>query len=486
LTTVVQVQVVLRIIGALSMFFSLTMIPPLAVSLFYGDGAARPFLLGFVIIFIAGVLLWWPFRRARRELRVRDGFLVVVLLWLALGLTGAVPFALSENPHMSFTNAVFESLSGLTTTGATVITGLDDLPPSILYYRQQLQWLGGMGIVVLAVAVLPLLHVGGMQLYRAETPGPMKDNKLTPRIAETAKALWAVYLGLTVFCALGYWGAGMTPFDAIGHAYSTIAIGGFSTHDASIGYFQSPLIEVLAILFMVFAGINFALHFEVLRHQGTKVYMEDSEVKVYFLLLGMTVVLVCGYLIWQGDQPNGESIRQGLFQSVSFMTTSGFTSTDYSRWPVFVQVLLIFSAFIGGCAGSTAGGLKVIRILLLYKQGVREILRLIHPQAEIPVKVGRVPVPTRVVEAVWGFFALYVVSFAIIMLLMMAVGLDQITAFSAVAACLNNLGPGLGNVTAGFMTMPDSVKWLACVAMLLGRLEIFTILVLLAPAYWRS
>ncbi len=482
----VQVRVVLRIIGALAMFFSLTMIPPLAVSLFYADGAARPFLLGFVIILFAGVFLWWPFRHARKELRVRDGFLVVVLLWLVLGLTGAVPFALSEKPHMSFTNAVFESLSGLTTTGATVISGLDQLPPSILYYRQQLQWLGGMGIVVLAVAVLPLLHVGGMQLYRAETPGPMKDNKLTPRIAETAKALWAVYLGLTILCALGYWGAGMTPFDAIGHAYSTIAIGGFSTHDASIGYFQSPLIEALAILFMMFAGINFALHFDVLRNLGTKIYLEDSEVKVYFSLLLVTTVLVCGYLIWQTNESLAENIRAGAFQSVSFMTTSGFTSTDYSRWPVFVQVLLLFSAFIGGCAGSTAGGLKVIRVILLYKQGVREILRLIHPQAEIPVKVSRVPVPTRVVEAVWGFFALYVVSFAIIMLLMMAVGLDQITAFSAVAACLNNLGPGLGNVTAGFMTMPDSVKWLACFAMLLGRLEIFTLLVLLAPAYWRS
>lgn len=468
------------------MFFSISMLPPWVVSVFYGDGADKPFLLGFFLILSAGLVFWWPLRRAQRELRVRDGFLVVVLLWLVLGLTGAVPFALSENPHMSLTDSVFESISGLTTTGATVIVGLDDLPPSILYYRQQLQWLGGMGIVVLAVAVLPLLHVGGMQLYRAETPGPVKDTKLTPRIAETAKALWAVYLGLTLLCAAGYWAAGMQLFDAVGHAFSTIAIGGFSTHDASIGHFNDPVIELLTVVFMLFAGINFALHFEFLRNPRMAIYRTDTEVKSYFALLSVSTVLICGFLWWQGKLSGWMSLREGLFQSVSFMTTSGFTSADYSYWPPVVQVLMIFSAFVGGCAGSTAGGLKVIRVLLLYKQGLREILRLIHPQAEIPVKVGNNPVPTRVVEAVWGFFALYVVSFAIIMILMMAAGLDQVTAFSAVAACLNNLGPGLGEVSRGFMTMPDTVKWMACFAMLLGRLEIFTLLVLLTPSYWRS
>ncbi|HEB78391.1 MAG TPA: potassium transporter [Methylothermaceae bacterium] len=462
------------------------MLPPVAVSWYYRDGAHLPFLFGFLIILSAGLLLWWPFRHARRDLRVRDGFLVVALLWIILSFTGAVPLLMVERPYLTFTDAVFEAVSGLTTTGATVISGLDGLPRSILYYRQQLQWLGGMGIVVLAVAVLPLLRVGGMQLYRAETPGPMKDTKLTPRIAETAKALWGVYLGLTVICAFSYWCVGMQPFDAVAHAFSTIAIGGFSTHDASIGFFRSPAIEAVALVFMLISGINFALHFEILRRRHLHVYFADSEVRTYVALLILVAMLTSGYLWWRGDIDPHAAVRYGLFQTVSFMTTTGFTSTDYSVWPAFVQVILVFGAFVGGCAGSTAGGLKVIRVLLLYKQGIREILRLIHPQAEIPVKVGRIPVSTRVVEAVWGFFSLYVASFAVMMALMMAAGLDQVTAFAAVAACLNNLGPGLGEVTAGFMTMPDAVKWLACFAMLLGRLEIFTLLVLLVPAYWRS
>ncbi|BCX82367.1 trk system potassium uptake protein [Methylomarinovum caldicuralii] len=486
LPTVVQVRVVLRIIGALLVFFSFTLLPPLGVSLYYRDGAQLPFVLGFLIVFGCGLLVWWPFRQARSELRVRDGFLVVALLWIMLSLTGAVPLALATRPHLSLTDAVFEAVSGLTTTGATVVTGLDTLPRSLLYYRQQLQWLGGMGIVVLAVAVLPLLRVGGMQLYRAEAPGPMKDTKLTPRIAETAKALWGGYLGLTLLCVLSYWGAGMSLFDAVAHAFATVAIGGFSTHDASLAYFRSPEIEVMATLFMLLAGVNFTLHFEALRKRRPRVYLSDSEMRVYLGVIAMVAMGVSGYLWWHGGLGPEAAVRYGLFQTVSFLTTTGFTSTDYSVWPPFVQVLLIFAAFVGGCAGSTAGGLKVIRVLLLYKQGIREILRLIHPQAEIPVKVGKMPVSPRVVEAVWGFFSLYVVSFAAIMAAMMAFGLDQVTAFSAVAACLNNLGPGLGEVTSGFMTMPDGVKWLACFAMLLGRLEIFTLLVLLTPAYWRS
>lgn len=484
--SVIQVRVVLRIIGALLGFFSITMLPPLGVSWFYHDGAHMPFLLAFVIIMLAGLGLWWPFRHAHHELRVRDGFLVVALFWIILGLTGAVPFSFSRNPHMSLTDAVFESVSGLTTTGATVISNLDRLPPSILYYRQQLQWLGGMGIVVLAVAVLPLLRVGGMQLYRAETPGPMKDNKLTPRIAETAKALWGVYVSLTIACALCFWSAGMSLFDAIGHAFSTIATGGFSTHDASLGFFHNSAIETVSVVFMIISGINFALHFEILRQRRPGIYRMDSEVKVYLGLLLLLALLVAAYLWGKTGMAPVDALHYGLFYLASFMTTTGFTNVAYTEWPAFVQVLLIFSAFVGGCAGSTAGGLKVIRVMLLYKQGIREILRLIHPQAEIPVKVGRLSVPPRVVEAVWGFFSLYVVSFALIMVLMMAAGLDQVTAFSAVATSLNNLGPGLGEVAPGFMTVPDMVKWLACVAMLLGRLEIFTLLVLLTPAYWKS
>ncbi|MFQ5549192.1 MAG: TrkH family potassium uptake protein, partial [Woeseia sp.] len=391
-----------------------------------------------------------------------------------------------ETPSMSATDAIFESISGLTTTGATVLTGLDTLPKSILYYRQQLQWLGGMGIIVLAVAVLPMLGVGGMQLYRAETPGPVKDTKLTPRITETAKALWYVYLAFTILCGLGYWLVGMGWFDALCHAFSTVAIGGFSTHDLSIGYFDSPAVDLVAIVFMFVAGINFSLHFFAWRYVQIRHYVIDPEFRAYVFVLVTVSIVVVFSLYWYGTYASaGESLINGLFQAVSIATTTGYTTANYATWPGALPVLLLFASFIGGCAGSTGGGIKVIRWLLIYKQGVREIVRLVHPSAEIPVKLGNTGVPFRVVDAVWGFFAMYVVVFGIMLLVMMSMGLDQITAFSAIAATLNNLGPGLGDVSAGFMTIGDKAKWLAISAMLLGRLEIFTLLVLVTPTFWR-
>jgi len=438
----------------------------------------------FLITLVSGLVSWLPVRKQQRELRLRDGFVVVVMFWTVLSITGSLPFLLSEQPHLSLVDAVFESVSGLTTTGATVITHLDGLPPSILYYRQQLQWLGGMGIIVLAVAVLPMLGIGGMQLYRAETPGPIKDSKLTPRIKETAKALWYIYLGLTLTCAMGYWLAGMSVFDAIGHAYSTVAIGGFSTHDASIGYFNSTAIELVAVVFMLVSGMNFALHFLALREKSLAGYWRDSELKFYLLLLGMVILITVLGLYLHGTAPQ-EALISGLFQAVSIGTTTGFLTAEYFNWPAFIAILLLFSSFVGGCAGSTGGGIKVIRILLLIKQGVREINRLIHPNAQIPVRIGDKTVPSRVVEAVWGFFALYVGSFTVLYLLLAATGLDLMTAFSAVAACINNLGPGLSGVGLNYADLPDVAKWLLCFAMLLGRLEIFTLLVLLTPAFWR-
>ena len=387
---------------------------------------------------------------------------------------------------LSITDAIFESISGLTTTGATVLTGLDELPRSILYYRQQLQWLGGMGIIVLAVAVLPMLGVGGMQLYRAETPGPVKDTKLTPRITETAKALWYVYLAFTISCFVFYMLAGMGWFDALCHAFSTVAIGGFSTHDLSIGYFDSTAVDLVAIVFMFFAGINFSLHFYAWRYVSVRHYSQDPEFRAYtFMLLVMSLLVISALLSFGTFASAGDSIVNGLFQAVSIATTTGFTTSDFSAWPTAVPVLLIFASFIGGSAGSTAGGIKVIRWLLVYKQGVREIVRLVHPSAEIPVKLGNKAVPYRVVDAVWGFFSIYVIVFAAMMLAMMATGLDQVTAFSAVAATLNNLGPGLGDVSRGFMSLTDVAKWIAIAGMLLGRLEIFTLLVLITPTFWR-
>lgn len=469
------------------MVFSITMLPPAVVGMIYGDGAVYPFLGAFSWILVIGLILWFPVRKAKREVRLRGGFIIVAVFWLVLGLSGSLPFLLAEEPHMTLTDSVFESVSALTTTGATVITGIDDLPHSILFYRQQLQWMGGMGIIVLAVAILPMLGIGGMQLYRAETPGPMKNSKLTPRITETAKALWYIYLGLTVTCAVAYWLAGMDGFDAISHSFSTIAIGGFSTHDESLGYFDSIAIEMVAVVFMLLAGINFALHFLAWRGFSFKPYFYDPEVRTYFTVLGVSALLTSLYLYQTSTFESVlESLHYGIFQAVSIGTTSGFTTAEYYAWPGFLPVLLLFTSFIGGCAGSTGGGLKVIRFLMLVKQGVREISRLIHPNAQIPVKVGNKQLPENVINAVWGFFALYVASFAIMMLLVMLTGLDQVTAFSAVAACFNNLGPGLGQVGAHYGDINATAKWILSFAMLLGRLEIFTLLVLITPAFWRK
>ncbi|MCU7917620.1 MAG: TrkH family potassium uptake protein [Candidatus Thiodiazotropha sp. (ex Dulcina madagascariensis)] len=479
--------VVQRILGVLLMVFSLSMLPPLVISIWVDDGALVGFTDAFILTLSLGLACWAPVRNQHQDLRVRDGFLVVVMFWGVLGLTGSLPFLLAENSEMTVTDAIFESISGLTTTGATVIVGIDQLPLSILYYRQQLQWLGGMGIIVLAVAVLPMLGIGGMQLYRAETPGPVKDNKLTPRITETAKALWFIYLGLTIICTLAYWGGGMKPFDALGHAFSTVAIGGFSTHDESIGFYDSTLIEMIAVIFMLLSGANFALHFLALRRRSLRTYFEDSEFRGYITTLTVVFFAVSGALYFMGVYGTwNESITRGLFQAVSIGTTTGFTTAHYSLWPGFISILLLFASFVGGCAGSTGGGIKVIRFLLLIKQGVREINRLIHPNAEIPIRIGGKTIPWRVVDAVWGFFALYVASFGVMYLALASTGLDLMTSFSAVAASINNLGPGLADVGEHYANLNNPAKWILCIAMLLGRLEIFTLLVLLTPAFWRK
>ena len=479
--------VVQRILGLLLMLFSLTMLPPIAFSLYYNDHSWLPFVEGFGITFVAGFLCWLPVHRSKKDLRLRDGFLVVASFWTVLGTAGAAPLYFADAVTLSFTDAVFESMSGLTTTGATVLTGLDELPLSILYYRQQLQWLGGMGIIVLAVAVLPMLGVGGMQLYRAETPGPVKDTKLTPRITETAKALWYVYLAFTITCMVGYRIAGMGWFDALCHAFSTVAIGGFSTHDASIAYFDSAAIDMVAVFFMFVAGINFSLHFFAWRYVSIKHYLQDQEFRAYaFILLAVSAVVTASLFFYRGFGSPVDTFLDGVFQSVSIATTTGFTTDSFALWPAALPALLIFTSFIGGSAGSTAGGIKVIRWLLVYKQGVREIARLVHPNAEIPVKLGTKAVQPRVVEAVWGFFSVYIIVFGVMLLAMMSTGLDQVTAFSAVAATLNNLGPGLGGVASGFMDVSDAGKWISVAGMLLGRLEIFTLLVLITPTFWRT
>ncbi|MCA2016456.1 TrkH family potassium uptake protein [Vibrio tritonius] len=484
-----QFRSIIRIVGLLLALFSISMLAPALVALIYRDGAGVPFVSTFFTLLFIGFAAWFPHRHYRQELKARDGFLIVVLFWTVIGSAGAMPFWLSEHPQISVTNAFFESFSALTTTGATVIVGLDSLPKAILFYRQFLQWFGGMGIIVLAVAILPVLGIGGMQLYRAEIPGPVKDNKVTPRIAETAKALWYIYLSLTIACAGAYWLAGMTLFDAICHSFSTIAIGGFSTHDASMGYFHSHVINLITVVFLLISACNFTLHYAAFATGSVnlKFYWHDREFRA-FLLIQALLFFVC-FAVLIAHQSQGsfyDMMNQALFQTVSISTTAGFTTTGFSEWPLFLPVLLLFSSFIGGCAGSTGGGMKVIRILLLTVQGAREIKRLIHPRAIYPIKLGGVALSQRVVDAVWGFFATYTLVFVVCMLALIATGMEELSAFSAVAATLNNLGPGLGEVAVHFANVNDTAKWILIVSMLFGRLEIFTLLILFTPTFWRS
>ncbi len=479
-----QLLVIQRILGLLLMLHSVTMLPPFLVALFYGEPEWWDFLVTFSGLALLGSVIWLPVRRQRTELRTRDGFVVVVMFWTVLGLFGAIPFMFE---HLSFTEAVFESVSGFTTTGATVISGLDQLPKSILYYRQQLTFIGGIGVVVLAVAILPMLGVGGMSLYRAETPGPMKDSKLTPRIIETARAFSYTYVGLCIACALAFWVAGMSLFDAIGHSFAILATAGFSTHDASFTFFDSPLIEGIACVFMLLGAINFSLHFLAWRGRTLRHYLQDHELRVFLMIAVGLILLFTAVLVWTAKYPDHvQALRYATFNVISILTTTGFVTADYSSWPLFLPVLLMVIAFMGGCAGSTVGGLKIMRVMLLYKQGMREILRLAHPHGVFPIKVAGKALPSHVVEAIWGFFSLYILSAVVLTLLMMATGLDAVTALSAVSASLNNMGVGLNDLGTTFAPVTLFGKWVLIFAMLLGRLEIFALLVLLSPAFWRN
>ena len=481
-----QFRTIIKILGQLVALFSITMVPPAVVSLFYKDGGGVPFVLAFIFSVVIGLTAYYPNRHENGDLKAREGFLIVVLFWLVLGAFASLPLIFLQEPNLSMADAVFEAFSGLTTTGATVLTGIEYLPKSVLFYRQQLQWFGGMGIIVL-VAILPMLGVGGMQLYRAEIPGPVKDSKMTPRIADTAKHLWYIYVSLTVTCMLAYWAAGMEWFDAICHAFSTVAIGGFSTYDASIGHFDSPVINFICVFFLIIAAVNFSLHYAAVASRNIQVYIRDPEFKV-FLLIQLALVVICFTVLSSNEifADGDETLDQALFQAVSMSTTAGFATDNFSTWPLFLPILLIFSSFIGGCAGSTGGGMKVVRVFLLYLQGIRELNRLVHPRAIYSIKLGRKALPDKVVEAVWGFFSAYALVFIIIMLALMGTGMDNITAFSATAACLNNLGPGLGDVASHYGAVSDGAKWLLTIAMVFGRLEIFTLLVLFTPTFWRG
>ena len=477
---------VIRVFGVLLLGFALTLLVPLLFSWYQQDGATTAYDEAFLLTLGTGAGLWWVARHEKRDLQIRDGFLLVVLVWTILPAFAALPLILHLGT--SFTDAYFEAVSGLTTTGATILTNLDTLPQSINLWRGMLVWLGGMGLIVLAVAILPLLGIGGRQMFKAETPGPMKDSKLTPRMAQTAKGLWVVYAGITVLCILAYHWAGMTWFDAVVHAFSTMGLGGFSTHDASFGFWNSPAIEAVSIVFMLIAGMNFATHFVALRRRSPGPYLRDPEA-ILFLAVCLVSVLGIALYLWAKDTYGTfpEALRHSAFNVISIATTTGFASLDYNLWPFFSLLWMLFLCSFATSAGSTSGGIKMIRALILYKQVYRQLLLAMHPNAVWPVRVRGELMPQPILTAVMAFGFAYVCLMVALTLVLSFSGLEIISAFSAVVAMINNTGPGLNQVgpATTYESLTDFQIWVCSFATLPGCLEIFNLLVVLTPAFWR-
>lgn len=483
-----QPLVVLNVFSGIVFVFGLAMGVPLVLSASLGDGAAFAFAEGVFICLVVGGAMRLATRGKRRELQTRDGFLLVALGWTGLPALASIPLVLYL-PELSFTDAYFECVAGLTTTGATVLSGLDHLPVSINWWRTQQQWMGGMGIIVFAVAILPLLGVGGAQLFRAETPGPMKETKLTPRITETAKGLWTVYALITAACASALYLAGMNGLDAVMHAFSTMSLGGFSSHDASYRHWNSLRVEAVTIFFMAVAGMNFATHFLAMRRLSFAPYRRDPEAGPYLALLLVSVLGAALYLWLKGVYAEfTTALRYAAFNVVSIATTTGFVNTDYNGWPVFVPMWMLILCSMATCSGSTGAGIKMVRAELLARQAWREMIRIIHPRAYVPVRLGGQAVENRIIFAVLAFMLLYGSSVIVMTMLLAASGMDIVTAFSAVIACINNTGPGLNEVgpASNYAGLTDFETWVLSFAMLLGRLELITLLVVLMPAFWRK
>ena len=472
-----------KIIGIMLMMFAGTLMIPIVTSLSFSDGNLQTFIVSLLVFFIIGMLLYFPNSKIKSsDIKSKEGFLIVVLFWLILSLFGSLPFILDKDLSLSFVDALFESISGWTTTGATIIDDLENLSPSILIYRQMLQWLGGMGIVILALAILPMLGVGGMQLYKAESTGPIKDNKISPRIAETAKSLWRVYIGLTAVCALLYFFAGMSIFESVAHSFSTIAIGGFSTYNDSIGHFNSPIIEFVCIIFMLLAALNFILHFLAMKSGSIATYFKDTEVRSFtFIIIIFLSLIYVFHLVNNSDIP----LRHIIFQLISFITTSGFTSTSYESWPSFMVFTLLLVSFFGACAGSTGGGIKIIRIVLVLKLLKKGLLRTLHPTAQVPVKINDQAISDEVASNIYDFIVFYILSYMILSFLLLIFGNDIATSFSSVASCLNNLGPAVGDAVNSYSSLSTSSKYVLSFTMILGRLEIYTLLIILTPYFWK-
>jgi trk system potassium uptake protein TrkH len=477
----------LRIFGLMLIVYSLTYLLPILTSLIYDDGTLEIFLFDMVLTLGSGLVLWALTRQFQVELKARDGFILVFVTWVGMASVSTLPL-LAYIENLGFTDAYFESMSGLSTTGATILSNLDYLPPAINLWRHELNWLGGMGIIVLAVAILPILGVGGRQLYVAEIPGPMKDSRLTPRITETAKNLWLTYALITLACTVALKFAGMDWFDAICHAFATMSLGGFSTHDASIGYFHSAEIETVLIVFMLLAGMNFATHFTAYREKSLEAYGRDMEALPYLALVLGSSVGIALILWYSGTYPTfGSNLRHAAFNVVSIATDCGFSSDNYNEWPLFAPLWMLLLSCIATCTGSTGGGIKMMRTLILWKQSLLQMFLLTHPTAVNPLKLGGQVISSRITLSVLGFIFAYFATIVILTLVLVLTGLDPFSAFSAILACLNNAGPGLGEVgpTTNYAILTDVQTWVCTLAMFLGRIEIFTALILLTPAFWR-
>jgi len=482
----VNIRLITRMIGILIVFLGISMSAPLVVSYVHADGSEKAFLYSMVVTCSLGLTIFaLAGKPSDQYLSHRDGIVIVSLGWVVACAVATMPYLLSGS-IINFTDAYFECMSGFTTTGASILTDVEKLSMGILLWRSETQWLGGMGIIVLSIAILPFLGIGGMQLYKAETPSPVVD-KLTPRIADTAASLWKIYIVFTVVQIGLLFGGGMTVFDSVCHTFATMPTGGFSTKNASISHYHSPYFDFIIVVFMMIAGMNFSLHYKLFKGQFTTV-RKDPELRVFLAVVIGFSLLVTYNVYGNVYDTVTDSFRYATFQVVSIITTTGFVTADYEKWPAFSQLILLMCMFLGSMAGSTGGAIKIMRTILLLKHGYHEIFRIIHPHATTVVKLGDMPVPQSVLRSIWGFFTLYTGLYTIAVLFMSLLGLDMISSISSVATCLGNVGPGLGSVgpTDNFSEVHFFGKWILIFCMLLGRLEIYTVIVLLTPGFWKK
>jgi trk system potassium uptake protein len=480
-----RLTTVFHLCSFLIILYSFSMLVPFLLGIAYGEKDASAYLVSFLVALVTGGIGWFCTRKGKATLLTRDGFFVAALFWLIFSAVSAMPLILDQRMDLSIADAVFEAISGITTTGASVLHNVDELPKSILFYRAQLNFLGGLGIIVLAIAVLPLLGIGGAKLYQSEMPGPLKEEKLTPRLSDTAKHLWLIYSGLALACAVCYFLAGMHWFDAVCHSFATVSLGGLSTHDASLGYFNNPAVELVGGVFSILAAVNFALYFFAFHKHNLAPIIDDPEFRFFLLILGLVVGFTCVELYRTYTFAAGDALVHGFFVATSIMTDNGLVAGDYPSWPSHIVFLLLGASFFGGCVGSTCGGIKAMRFLLLYRQANREIKQLIHPNGVYAINIGNRSVSDRVTQSVWGLYFLYIFFTCIFVWGLVAAGYDFATAFGTATACINNMGAGYGETASNFGTLNDSAKWLMSIAMLFGRLEIFPILIVFSRTTWR-